>query len=282
MTLVMVYGLKHPQISGASHDSRHSTRRQSLDSFGHMKNSTAQESRIAGIQLHDVSFTFKNSKTPALTVDHLQMAPGDLTAIVGASGSGKTTLLNLAAGLLTPQRGSVHVNGYALHKASDSKRAKFRRAHCDVIFQDFALIESLTAAENLMLAAKLAGEPCNDALVTDALASVGLSDFGGRRTWELSGGQQQRVAIARTLVKSGQVVLADEPTSALDDVSTRIVIDALRNFAHVNKKTVVIVTHDRDVAACADRVISVSDGRVVRDVVNERIASLPNVPMAGV
>jgi len=199
-------------------------------------------------------------KTLALRPTTLDIAPGEVVVILGPSGSGKTTLLNLIGGLDRPTQGSVHVDGVKLETLDETTLGEYRRASVGFVFQFFNLVPSLTAAENVKLAAEIAG------VATDAAAlleGVGLGGMGERFPAELSGGQQQRVAIARALAKKPKVLLCDEPTGALDQETGASVLDLLQSTAKANGCTVLIVTHDPNIATRADRVVTIRDGSVV-------------------
>ncbi len=201
--------------------------------------------------------------TRALAPTDLEIAAGDVTCLLGPSGSGKTTLLNLLGGLDYPSEGEVVVNGSALGAMSARELALFRRQHVGFVFQFFNLVPSLTARENVLVAAELVGQTRQDA---DAwLSRVGLAGMEDRFPSELSGGQQQRVAIARALAKKPRLLLADEPTGALDHDAGNQVVALLGEASHDEGCAVVMVTHDESLAAYADRILRLRDGRVESD-----------------
>ena len=201
-------------------------------------------------------------KTRALAPTTLEILPGELTLLLGPSGSGKTTLLNLLGGLDLPSEGRVQVEGQDLAKLDARGLTLFRRNHVGFIFQFFNLVPSLTARENV----ELAGELVHAAADASAwLDKVGLDGLGDRFPSELSGGQQQRVAIARALAKKPKLLLADEPTGALDHETGLMVVELLEAMAREQRCAVVVVTHDEDMVAHADRVIRLRDGAVVSD-----------------
>ncbi|OZB86965.1 MAG: ABC transporter [Microbacterium sp. 14-71-5] len=182
--------------------------------------------------------------------------------MVGPSGSGKSTLLYCLAGLEHADQGEVRVHGEALTRASASRLARLRRDRIGFVFQSYNLIPSLSVRENVALPARLARRAAPD--VEGALAAVGLAEHGAQRPGQLSGGQQQRVAVARVLAAQPAVLFADEPTGALDSSAGGIVLDLLRGYAR-EERSVVLVTHDLDAAARADRTIVLRDGRVVAE-----------------
>jgi putative ABC transport system ATP-binding protein len=190
---------------------------------------------------------------------------GAYTAIMGASGSGKSTLMHCLAGLDTPTGGKVVIDGVELGPLSDAKLTELRRDKVGFIFQAFNLLPVLTAEENLILPLTLAGTKPDREWVQQLITTVGLGDRRTHRPAELSGGQQQRVAVARALVHKPAVVFADEPTGNLDSKSSAEVLNLLRRAVDDFGQTVVMVTHDPDAAAIADRLIELEDGRIVRD-----------------
>ncbi len=200
----------------------------------------------------------------ALSGVDLEIMPGELVAIMGASGSGKSTLLSIAGGLLSPTAGEVIVEGAHLSTASARDVAALRRRSLGFVFQDFNLIPTLTAIENVTLPLELDGFRVRVARRAgrDALESVGLADKADAYPDELSGGQQQRVAIARAVVGGRRLILADEPTGALDSVTGEAVMRMLR--ARVDQGAAgILVTHEARHAAWADRIVFLRDGRVV-------------------
>ncbi|PTA69168.1 ABC transporter ATP-binding protein [Deinococcus arcticus] len=189
-------------------------------------------------------------------------APG-LTAVVGPSGSGKSTLLNLLAGFDTPTTGQVTVGGTTLTTLSEAARADFRLAHYGFVFQNHNLVGILSAQENVEFPLALAGRPPRERRerARELLALVGLERRAGHLPGQLSGGEAQRVAIARALVGNPEVLLADEPTGNLDTRTGERVLELLRGAAQAGR-TVVLITHDRDIAAQADHHLNVRDGVV--------------------
>jgi putative ABC transport system ATP-binding protein len=190
---------------------------------------------------------------------------GRFTAIMGASGSGKSTLMHCLAGLDVPTSGTVVIDGVELGSLGDAKLTELRRDKVGFIFQAFNLLPVLTAQENVVLPLTLAGRRADDEWVDRLIRTVSLDDRRTHRPAELSGGQQQRVAIARALVHRPAVVFADEPTGNLDSKSSAEVLQLLRAAVDEFGQTVVMVTHDPDAAAIADRLIELEDGRIVRD-----------------
>jgi putative ABC transport system ATP-binding protein len=192
-------------------------------------------------------------------------AAGQFAAIMGPSGSGKSTLMHLLAGLDRPTSGSVVVEGSELANLDDRALTRLRRDRLGFVFQAFNLVPVLTAEENIRLPLTLAGKKPDREWLTQLIDAVGLGDRLDHRPAELSGGQQQRVAVARALVHRPAVVFADEPTGNLDSRSSDEVLALLRQAADEFGQTVIMVTHDAHAASVADRIVVLSDGRIVHD-----------------
>ncbi len=190
---------------------------------------------------------------------------GQFAAIMGPSGSGKSTLMQLLAGLDRPTAGSVVVDGAELANLDDRALTRLRRDRLGFVFQAFNLVPVLSAEENIVLPLTLAGKKPEGEWLTQLIDAVGLGDRLSHRPSELSGGQQQRVAVARALIHRPAVVFADEPTGNLDSKSSDEVLALLRQAADDFGQTVVMVTHDADAASVADRIVVLSDGRIVHD-----------------
>jgi putative ABC transport system ATP-binding protein len=211
---------------------------------------------------HAVTKSF--GSTPALRDANLSVAAGEVLAIMGPSGSGKSTLLHCLAGILRPDTGEIVFDGHCLNTMSENKRTLVRRDRFGFVFQFGQLVPELPVLENVMLPLLLrhtSRRVARDA-ATAVLDRLDLHGLHRRRPGELSGGQAQRVAVARALVNRPQVVFADEPTGSLDSLAGENVMDLLLAAAREQKATVVLVTHDARVAACADREVLVRDGEV--------------------
>jgi putative ABC transport system ATP-binding protein len=195
----------------------------------------------------------------------LQVHAGTFTAIMGASGSGKSTLLHLIGGLTPPTTGTILVEGQDLGRMSDRDRTIFRRRRIGVIFQEYNLLPTLTARENVALPWLVDGRPVGEirARVDALLSIVRLQERADHRPDALSGGEQQRVAIARALLNDPAIILADEPTGNLDSRQSQAIWDLLRNIANDHGSTVLMVTHEAQGAAFADEVVVLKDGRIV-------------------
>jgi putative ABC transport system ATP-binding protein len=199
---------------------------------------------------------------PALRGVDLDLYEGELVVLLGPSGSGKSTLLNVLGGLDVPTAGTVTWRDHDLANPDERLLTRYRRDHVGFVFQLYNLVPSLTARENVALAAEIAEHPLDPA---DALARVGLAARVDHFPSQLSGGEQQRVAIARAIVKRPDVLLCDEPTGALDVQTGRLVLSVLERVNRELGTTTVIITHNAAIAAMADRVISMRDGRIVRE-----------------
>ena len=195
----------------------------------------------------------------------LDIVPGQFAAVMGPSGSGKSTLMHILAGLDKPTRGTVEIAGTDITDLSDSRLTLLRRHQVGFIFQFFNLLPMLTAEENILLPLRLAGESIDRTWADAVIDQVGLSDRRKHRPSELSGGQQQRVAIARALASRPAVLFADEPTGNLDSSTSGEILKLLREMVTQYGQTMVMVTHDANAAAMADRVLFLADGQIVRD-----------------
>jgi putative ABC transport system ATP-binding protein len=193
----------------------------------------------------------------------LRVAEGEFVAIRGRSGSGKSTILNLVAGIDQPTGGDVVVAGTSLCRLSPAERTLFRRDHVGFVFQFFNLIPTLRVLENVLLPAELARQAGARVRALELLAAVGLADRAEAYPDRLSGGEQQRVAIARALVRDPRLVLADEPTGNLDDATGASVMALVDSVTRRAGRTLLLATHSREVAALADRVLTIEDGRLV-------------------
>lgn len=216
----------------------------------------------------------KSIRNGARTVDILKgidllIPAGQFVAIMGASGSGKSTLLGLLAGLDSPSEGEVLLDGTPISHMPEDELAQVRGRKIGFVFQSYQLIPTLTALENVLLPYELNGNGDGKPRARALLESVGLADRLHHYPVQLSGGEQQRVALARAFVLDPPVVLADEPTGNLDSVNGRHVLDLLTARNRETRTTLVLVTHDRQIAELADRVIQLSDGVVVADEVRE-------------
>ena len=219
------------------------------------------------IELRGVSKSVMSGDRP-LTILHpltMTIPAGQFLAIVGPSGSGKSTLLGLLAGLDAPSSGEVVIDGTSITGLGEDDLARLRGKSIGFVFQFFHLVPSLTAFENVMVPMELAGHPDPEGRARRLLDEVGLSDRGHHYPSQLSGGEQQRVAIARALANDPPIVLADEPTGNLDSVTGRHIMDLLLGVQRTRRTTLILVTHDAELAALADARLVLRDGRPVAD-----------------
>ena len=220
------------------------------------------------IELKGIVREYRNGDvvTPALTGIDLCIGKGEFAAVMGASGSGKTTLLHIMGCMDAPTSGIYRLDGEHLERASEKRLSAIRGQKISFVFQHFALLEDCTAAENValpLLRQRMSGAE-RRATVLAALEQVGIANLAHRKPSQLSGGQKQRTAIARAMVCGADILLADEPTGALD---SRTGAEIMGVFQKLNRmgKTIVIITHDRQVASCANRLIEMQDGRIIHD-----------------
>lgn len=197
----------------------------------------------------------------------LAVEQGEFIAILGTSGCGKTTLLNIAAGLEKPTKGEVIFRGVSISKLKEKQMVPFRRTQMGFIFQSYNLLPAMTALENVALPLLFAGVKSRERIrrAREVLSNVGLKDRIMHKPAEMSGGQQQRTSIARALITKPKIIFADEPTGNLDTRTTGEVLALLHKAVKENGQTLVVVTHDQDVAKFADRIIRMVDGQVVAE-----------------
>ena len=198
----------------------------------------------------------------------LTVPTGQLLAITGESGSGKTTLLSLIAGLDTPTSGQIVIDGQDITKLDEDELAILRGKRFGFIFQNFHLIPTLTALENVVLAAELNNTPGATKKATDLLGTVGLSDRLHHYPVQLSGGEQQRLALARAFVNEPDIILADEPTGNLDSKNSDHIIELMLELHRVKQATIILVTHELHVAEGSQRILTLADGQIISDRLN--------------
>ena len=201
----------------------------------------------------------------ALNDASFSVEAGEFIAIIGSSGSGKSTLMHLMGGVDRPTSGTVKLQGQDIFARSDEQLAVFRRREVGLIYQFYNLIPVLDVVENMTLPVLMDGRPVNEQRLSSLVQALGLSGREHCLPNQLSGGQQQRVAIGRALMNAPSVVLADEPTGNLDSKNSAEIISLLRASNKRFKQTLIVITHDENVALMADRVIAIEDGRIVRD-----------------
>jgi putative ABC transport system ATP-binding protein len=222
---------------------------------------------VPALQLRDVRKTYPSGDTEVIALDHatMEVADDEIVALVGPSGSGKTTLLSIAGGLLSPTEGTVMVGGHDISDSSSKELTRFRREEVGFVFQTVNLVPFLTARENVMIAAELAGRSTERAARTRAdqlLDELGLTARVRNLPAQLSGGARQRVAIARALMNEPKLILVDEPTSALDTERGRQVMELIVGEVKQRGTAAVIVTHDTRMVRYADRSVEIVDGRL--------------------
>lgn len=224
------------------------------------------------IQITDICKVYNPGENEVRALDHvsLNIDKGEYVAIIGQSGSGKSTLMNMLGCLDVPSSGTYILNGTDVSSLSDDELSDIRNQEIGFIFQGFNLIPSFTAIENVELPLLYRGvsKSKRHELAIQALDKVGLGARMTHKPSEMSGGQQQRVAIARAIAQAPPVILADEPTGNLDSASSKEIIEILKKL-HAEGRTVILITHDNEIAAQAKRVIRIKDGKVERDYINE-------------
>ena len=203
------------------------------------------------------------ARVKALNGITLSIKKGEFVAIVGSSGSGKTTLLNMIGGLDVPDSGEVIIDGKRLNDFSDDELTVFRRRKIGFIFQQYNLLPMLNVWENIILPVKMDGLKADREYLKEVTAMLGLSDKQDRLPEELSGGQQQRVAIARALAAKPAIVLADAPTGNLDSRTSQDVLGLLKITGEKYSQTIVMITHNEEIAQLADRIVRIEDGKIV-------------------
>lgn len=217
-----------------------------------------------------------NEKVVALDDINLTIYTGQIVCIVGTSGSGKSTLLNQLAGLEKPTKGKVFLGKRNISAMSEDALARFRQEHIGFIFQSYNLMQYMTALENVSLPLTFRGVPTipRNRAAMKLLKEVGVADRAHHTPNQMSGGQQQRVGIARAFVANPRIVFADEPTGNLDSRTTIEVMRMMINLCRENNQTMIIVTHDRELAKYADRIITIMDGHVIKDIDNVSLVDI--------
>ena len=205
------------------------------------------------------------NQVKALDDVSLSVEKGEFVAIVGASGSGKSTLLHLLGGVDRPTSGKVYINGTDIFAMNDDELAIFRRRQVGIIYQFYNLIPTLTAEENIALPWKLDGRKENKERLLEILNMLGLEKRAKHLPGQMSGGQQQRVSIGRALINEPAFILADEPTGNLDSKTSREILDILKFTNQKYKQTILLVTHDEKIALQANRIITIGDGKIIKD-----------------
>ncbi|SON60296.1 putative ABC transporter ATP-binding protein [Mycobacterium simulans] len=230
----------------------------------------SRDGESLALRLINVEKTYGAGPTRVIALHgvNLEVRAGEFVVLLGPSGSGKTTLLNIIGGIDQPSAGAIEVNGEDAGRLNRKLRTRYRRDHVGFVFQFFNLVPTLTALENVELLAELTG-PDARSRSRAALERVGVGAVADRFPAQLSGGQQQRVAIARAIVKNSPLLLCDEPTGSLDLVTGRQVLAALSDLARNGRQTVIVVTHNSEIARMADRVLWLHSGAISKSETNE-------------
>lgn len=207
----------------------------------------------------------KDTLVTALDDVSFSIEKGEFVAIVGASGSGKSTLLHLIGGVDRPSSGKVFIDGTDIYKLNNDNLAIFRRRNVGLIYQFYNLIPILNVKENITLPCDLDGEKVDEKRLNEILYILGLDKRSEHLPNQLSGGQQQRVSIGRAIINNPSIVLADEPTGNLDSKASREIMDLLKVYNKKYKQTLIVITHDENIALEADRIITMQDGKIIKD-----------------
>lgn len=223
-------------------------------------------------------FRVGNEKVTALNDINLNVSKGQICCIVGTSGSGKSTLLNQLAGLEKPTKGQVSIGGKNISTLSEGQLARFRQKNIGFVFQSYNLMATMTALENVSMPLIFRGVPKNkrEAAAKKILKEVGLAERARHKPSQMSGGQQQRVGIARAFVATPKIIFADEPTGNLDTKTTIDVMNMMVRLCRQYHQTMVLVTHDVEIAEYADRIVTMRDGKIVDDIANISLAERPD------
>ena len=219
------------------------------------------------LKVENLQKTYGRGENQIHAVDGISFSveKGEFVAIVGSSGSGKSTLLHLLGGVDRPSGGKVYIDGKDIYSLNNDKLAIFRRRQVGLVYQFYNLIPILNVEENITLPCRLDGVKVEDERLHELLETLGLSERVKHLPNELSGGQQQRVSIGRALINNPAIVLADEPTGNLDSKAREEILDLLKLSNKKYKQTVIMITHDLELAAAADRIITIDDGQIVKD-----------------
>lgn len=219
------------------------------------------------LRVENLSRIYGQGENEVCALDHVSFSvrKGEFVSVIGASGSGKSTLLHLIGGVDRPTEGKVYVNGTDVYSQKEDALAIFRRRQVGLIYQFYNMIPVLTVEENMTLPVLMDGRSVNQKRVEELLDILKLKDRRGYLPGQLSGGQQQRVSIGRALMNAPAVVLADEPTGNLDSGNSREIVELLKYSNRIYDQTMIMITHDEDIALQADRLIELADGRIIRD-----------------
>lgn len=217
------------------------------------------------LKVENLTKVYGKDTTEVVALDHVSFSvqKGEFVAIVGASGSGKSTLLHLLGGVDRPTEGKVYISGKDIFNFDDEKLAIFRRRQVGLIYQFYNLIPILNVEENITLPLSLDNREVNENKLDELLKTLGLSNRRNHLPNELSGGQQQRTSIGRALITNPSIILADEPTGNLDSKASDEIVELLKKSNRDYNQTIVMITHNMEIAKCADRILKMEDGRIV-------------------
>lgn len=219
------------------------------------------------LRVEDLTKTYGANETKVNAVDHISFSveKGEFVAIVGASGSGKSTLLHLLGGVDRPTSGKVFIDGKDIYSFNDDNLSIFRRRQIGIIYQFYNLLPILNVEENIMLPCDLDGKKVSQERLEEVLDVLNLKNRRKHLPNELSGGQQQRVSVGRAIINQPAIVLADEPTGNLDSKASEEIVSLLKMSNKKYKQTIIMITHDLEIARAADRIITIDDGKIVKD-----------------
>ena len=222
---------------------------------------------MAVLEVKELTKKYGEGESEVIALDHVSFSVerGEFVAIIGASGSGKSTLMNMIGGIDHPTSGSIIIDGNEIQSMSEDELAIFRRRNLGIVYQFYNLIPTLTAEENIALPWKLDGRKENKERLSEIVNMLGLEKRAKHLPGQMSGGQQQRVSIGRALINEPAFILADEPTGNLDSKTSREILDILKFANQKYKQTILLVTHDEKIALQANRIITIGDGKIIKD-----------------
>ena len=222
---------------------------------------------MAVLEVKELTKKYGEGESEVIALDHVSFSVerGEFVAIIGASGSGKSTLMNMIGGIDYPTSGSIIIDGNEIQAMSEDELAVFRRRNLGIVYQFYNLIPTLTAEENIALPWKLDGRKENKERLSEIVNMLGLEKRAKHLPGQMSGGQQQRVSIGRALINEPAFILADEPTGNLDSKTSREILDILKFTNQKYKQTILLVTHDEKIALQANRIITIGDGKIIKD-----------------
>ena len=222
---------------------------------------------MAVLEVKELTKKYGEGESEVIALDHVSFSVerGEFVAIIGASGSGKSTLMNMIGGIDYPTSGSIIIDGNEIQAMSEDELAIFRRRNLGIVYQFYNLIPTLTAEENIVLPWKLDGRKENKERISEIVNMLGLEKRAKHLPGQMSGGQQQRVSIGRALINEPAFILADEPTGNLDSKTSREILDILKFTNQKYKQTTLLVTHDEKIALQANRIITIGDGKIIKD-----------------